>query len=202
MNKKVIFSLTFVAGVALGAFGSRQYFKTKYEKLYEEERDSVREAYAKRLEEIKKDCEKVDEAGKKIEELVKEEKGQPRRVKYARVGEDAKKANKIIEENDYIPEGQVAGPYVITPEEFDTIDEYDTITLLYFADGVLTDDDNEPVEDVEGEVGLESLNHFGEFEDDTVFVRNDIRRCDYEILMDYRNYADVIQHSPRPVEVR
>lgn len=34
------------------------------------------------------------------------------------------------------------------------------------------------------------LNHFGEYEKDSVFVRSDPKRCDYEILRDLRSYAE------------
>lgn len=57
------------------------------------------------------------------------------------------------------------------------------------------------VEDVEDSVGFESLSHFGEYEDDSVYVKNDARKCYYEILLDERNYSDVIKHMPHPVEV-
>ena len=45
------------------------------------------------------------------------------------------------------------------------------------------------------------MSHFGEYEDDSVFVRNDDRKCDYEILMDQRLYSDVIKGMPRQMEV-
>ena len=69
-------------------------------------------------------------------------------------------------------------PYVIAPEEFGEEYEYDTISLTYYSDRVLTDDDDEIVEDVEDVVGFESLESFGEYEDDSVFVRNDRLKCD------------------------
>ena len=50
-------------------------------------------------------------------------------------------------------------------------------------------------------VGLESLTHFGEFEDDSVFVRNDRLKCDYEILLDQRTYSDVMKQRPHQMEV-
>ena len=50
----------------------------------------------------------------------------------------------------------------------------------------------ESIEDVDDVVGEDSLNHFGEFEEDSVYVRNDERKCDYEILLDHRRYADVV----------
>lgn len=81
-------------------------------------------------------------------------------------------------------------PYVIAPEEFGECD-YDTESLTYYADGVLTDDCDNPVSDIENTVGLEALNSFGEYEDDSVFVRNDRLKTDYEILLDERKYTDV-----------
>lgn len=83
-------------------------------------------------------------------------------------------------------------PYVISPEEFSDIWEYDTISLTYYADNVLTDDEDEVMEDIEGTVGADSLERFGEYEDDAVYVRNDRLKCYYEILKDLRNYSDVI----------
>ena len=68
--------------------------------------------------------------------------------------------------------------------------------MLYYADQILAGEDDEKVEDVDNVVGLESLTHFGEFEDDSVFVRNDRLKCDYEILLDQRTYSDVIKQRP------
>ena len=88
-------------------------------------------------------------------------------------------------------------PYVISPAEFGEIEEYTKVSLTYFADGVLADELNEPVDNVEEIVG-DALEHFGEYEEDSVFVRNDAKRCDYEILQDLRNFKDVLEDmSPR-----
>ena len=83
-------------------------------------------------------------------------------------------------------------PYVISPAEFGEIYEYDTSSLTYYSDGVLTDEDNKPIENVDEIVGEDSLNHFGEYEDDSVFVRNDKFKIDYEILADVRKYEDTL----------
>lgn len=92
---------------------------------------------------------------------------------------------------------KVEKPYVIMPEEFGEIDGYETISLTLYADGVLTDDFDDPIEDVEHTVGKDSLTHFGQYEDDSVFVRNDRLKCDYEILADYRNYSAVVSSKSR-----
>lgn len=113
--------------------------------------------------------------------------------------------NQIIEENGYTQyssntktnekreeEDEMDKPYIITPEEFSDSD-YFTETLSYWADGVVTDIDDEPLTDdqIEDLIGEDSLSHFGEYEDDSVFVRNDRLRIDYEILADTRRYGDV-----------
>ena len=82
-------------------------------------------------------------------------------------------------------------PYVISPEEFDDYEDYNKVVLTYYADQVLADDYGNIVSDVENAVGHASLKTFGQYEEDTVFVRNDARRTDYEITRDLRNYSDV-----------
>ena len=77
----------------------------------------------------------------------------------------------------------------------------DRISLTYYADGVLADENDEVIEDVEDAVGIDSLNRFGEYEDDSVFVRNDARKCDYEILLDQRTYSEVVEDMPHQMEV-
>lgn len=87
-------------------------------------------------------------------------------------------------------------PYVIPPDRVGENEEYDVISLTYYADKVLTDEDNRRIKDVEGSVGEESLNTFGQYEDDSVFVCNDRLKTYYEILLDLQNYEDVITKKP------
>ena len=65
------------------------------------------------------------------------------------------------------------------------------MTLIYYNDGILADSDNNRIDDIESCIGYESLNHFGEYEDDSVYVRNDDAMTDYEVLLDESNYADL-----------
>ena len=61
---------------------------------------------------------------------------------------------------------------------------------------MLADEDDEPVDDIEEIVG-DGLEHFGEYgEDDSVFVRSDMRKCDYEILRDLREFSEVVGAFP------
>ena len=87
-------------------------------------------------------------------------------------------------------------PYVIPPEDFGDVDiDYETKSLVMYADGVLVNEYGAIIEDVDNLVGKDSLNHFGEYEDDSVFVRNDRLKTDFEILLDNRNYKDISEEE-------
>lgn len=185
MNKTII---AFTAGVISGGICAWYYTKKKYELIAQEEIDSVKEVFAKRESEWKDNAAKtsdedcvfnenisVDEYAAKIQE-----RG------YMRYSDISKEEVKVTDE-EYVNDK----PYVISPEDFGEYEDYDTISLTYYKDKVLTDELNEIVEDIEETVGEESLNHFGEYEDDSVFVRNDSKRCDYEILLVDQFYSDV-----------
>lgn len=88
---------------------------------------------------------------------------------------------------------------IIPPENFGELDDYETSSLTYYSgDDVLADENNEIVsyQDREKLIGREALNHFGEYEEDSVFVRNDILGCDFEILLDHGKYSDVLEKMP------
>lgn len=113
-------------------------------------------------------------------------------------------AGEGAEENEEDDEDEMEdtdAPYVISPDEFGEMLGYETISLSYYEDKVLTDEDDNVIEDVGSTVGWESLDHFGEYEDDSVFVRNDKRKCDYEILLEPRKYSDVVKRAPHSAEV-
>ncbi len=79
---------------------------------------------------------------------------------------------------------------VIAPEEFGDYPEFKLISLSYYADGVLADDKGNKI-DIEATVSEEALNTFGEYEDDSVHVRNTKLQTDYEILLDPRCFSEV-----------
>lgn len=81
-------------------------------------------------------------------------------------------------------------PYIITPEEFGE-GEYETESLIYYDDDVLTYENGKVIDNVDEIVGVGSLYTFGQYEDDSVFVRNDKLKKDFEILADERNYYDI-----------
>lgn len=202
MNRKSSL-LAFMLGMAVGSAVTWQMIKDRYERRIEEDRKSLEEMYA-----AKQAAAKPAEAEKKPEpeeppatdpkKLAERAKEKPDISEYAKRLKDEgytdyAKGGRVIEPEPKRENVEV--PYVIPPDEFGELDGYETISLTYFADGVLADEDNEPVDDIEEIVG-DGLTHFGEYEEDSVFVRNDAKKCDYEILRDLREFAEVSAELP------
>lgn len=196
MNKTINF-MTFVLGVAVGSVVTWRYVEKKYEQIAQDEIDSVKEVFSKREAEFTEDTEvriKADNAKEKPSII--EYAAHLHEQGYTNYSDMVDEKPEEVKEEPMI----VYKPYVITPEEFGDLDDYETISLTYYADQILADDNDVIVDDIEDVVGYDSLNSFGEYEDDSVFVRNDRLKCDYEILLDQRKYSDVIKRRPHEVE--
>jgi len=183
--KNTLINLTmFAVGAAIGSAVTWKLLKAKYELIAQEEIDSVKEEYAKFYADAEdffgEDLDKPEEHhGEVPESLAKA---------YSQILSNTGYAGKNVKEEEV--DDCMEKPYVIPPEEFDEIDGYMTCTLYCYEDGVITDVEDNIIEDADEIVGKDVATHFGEYEDDSVFVRNDARRCDYEILRDYDNYYD------------
>lgn len=175
MNKGVFGFLTFAAGGAAGFFVANKLMKQKYEQLVQDEIDSVKAAF-------RKDHPLPEKKSKPTEKERKEYSQHIAKLGYT-------------EEKKPSPKQE---PHVISPDEFGDQDDYDEISLTYYADGTVTDDNDRAMseDEIEETIGKDSLTHFGEYEDDSVFVRNDRLKADYEILMDQRSYADILREKP------
>lgn len=181
MNKSSGF-LLFIFGTALGSFATWKIVKSRYEAIAQEEIDSVKRVYSSNTNTAIKSEEKDNEPMPK-----KEIKNNYTSV----ISDFGYGGNNDIPQKSEVKEESWQAPYIITPDEFAINYEYDTIDVTYFADGVLADENNEPLEDIENTIGKDAVNHFGEYETDIVYVRNDRLKADYEIVKDERNYSDV-----------
>lgn len=182
MNK-LSYLLTFAAGALIGSAATWYFVKDKYEKLAQEEIDSVKETFKKSYEdqEVKHE-EEIHEVEKKYYNSLAQNYGYEKKSRL----------ETILEEDEEEEVKKMDEPYVIKPYEFGDYIDYEQISLLYFADGVLADEDTlDVIDDVEETVGEYFADHFGEYEEDSVYVRNDAKRCEYEILKDERQYKDV-----------
>lgn len=181
MNKFFIF----VAGAIAGSLVTWKMAKDKYKKLADEEIASVKETFAKRLygDADEEPSDDVDEVVMHLTTTRKPEPSAEIKAEY----------QAIINTNNYGGDKVMRDkPYVIPPEEFGENPDYETVSLTYYADQVLTDQDNFIIDpgEIDDMIGEESLDTFGTYEDDSVFVRNEERMTDYEILLDARCYDD------------
>lgn len=185
MNSTIRNIFVFATGAAIGSVVTWKVLKTKYEQRVQEEIDSVKEVYSKRYngrqqsDVIDDDTESTEMTDEEYESVVEEYEAQT--SKYRSNANDPVFKTK---------------PCVISPDEFDDLEDYKCIYLTYYADKILTDDDERVIPNVDEVVGLESLNHFGEYEPDTVYVRNDVLKCRYEICADRGNYSDLLNEKP------
>lgn len=176
MNKGLVAFVSFTAGGAVGFVAANKLMKDKYEQLVQDEIDSVKAAFRK--------------------EHPLPDKKPPKPTEKERKAYSQYAANLgYTEEKKPAP---IQAPHVISPDEFGDQDGYDEISLTYYSDGTVTDDNDRAMDgdEIEETIGKDSLTHFGEYEDDSVFVRNDRLKVDYEILMDQRSYADVLREKP------
>lgn len=195
MNRKLSNVLLFTAGVAVGSLVTWRYFKTKYEVVEDEIEEKIEEP----------EGESEEDDPEVLESKMSYKK--PPLKEYVKMVEDNGYAPKthVDEVEEEIANGEwndkdVYEPYIIRPEEYGELHAYETLSLNYYADGVLTDELDNPIEDVESLVPADFADHFGEYEDDVVHVRNDNLECDYEILRDLRKFTDVVGEYPYPTE--
>lgn len=200
MNTRLSNTLAFTVGVAAGASVTYILIKKYFKKIADDEIDTMREYFQnKRAEGIEAIEEEPDDAEVK-EARDEHQEDKPNIREYASL---IKKEN-YTSYSDTVTDKKkevddVEKPYVITPEEFGELD-YSTISLTYYSDDVLTYESDELVEDVDDIVGADFAEHFGEYEDDSVFIRNDRMKTDFEILADKRNYSDVVETNPHSAE--
>lgn len=179
----------FAAGLAIGAVAGACVIKNKVLADAKEEIEEVREYYRSKA------VEATNEVVEEVKEVVEEVKEVKEVVQEIKNGSDKRtyvNYNKLA--STYKPQEEPTrfdDPFIIDPSEFGEDPEYDTMTLTYFADGVLVDDVDEVIEEPDIVVGLENLKVFEEFGASSIYVRNDIYKTDYEVIRDDWNYSDL-----------
>ena len=173
MLSKLYTGMIFGAGVAVGAALAVFFVREKYRRRTQEEIDSVKEAFRR-------------DKGVPVDAPVLVSKDdEPEEWPIYSV--PPVRENAPSEEPTYL--------HVIPPDEYGDNDEYALYEWKFYADGVLADEMDEEVSRDEYE-GIQIAEHFGEYEDDTVYLRDDDRECYYAILRDYRTFEEVLQTMP------
>ena len=199
-------AFAFLLGAACGGGAVWYFLRENYERQAEADISSAKEAFHTREAKLKEQIVELQaqlapevtiDAQAVLNVAKAPEKGDiseyaDLRSKYQRYSEQVAAPRPEPEE----PKADsIEAPYVIEPDEFGELEGYEQVSLTYYADGILADEHGVIIDDVEGIVG-DALDHFGEYEDDSVFCRSDPKRCDYEILKDLRRFADVAKTLP------
>jgi hypothetical protein len=181
--------LCFVAGAAIGSIVTWKLIEKKYKDLADEEIESVKETFKNRKPRITK-----DEVKETVEKVINKWKEPKETIEDIVAAEGYSTED---DDSDYTvdvdPGIEVIMPYVITPEQFGEYSEYGTKTLTYYADNVLTDEIDNPITSGEMDVmiGPNALDHFGEYEDDSVYIRDEMNEMDYEILKSEKMFSEI-----------
>lgn len=188
----------FAAGALAGAAVAARVVRDKYQQEAEEEIAEMRDYYR----ELRKNAKTPNEdAIVEEEKEVKEENDKneydeivKNYTNYTQYNDTETKENKKEEKE----ERTNYEPFIIDVEEFGEDPTYDTATLTYYKDKVLTNDLDDVIDySVAGE---ENLKIFDEHPDcKAIYVRDDIYMVDYEILRDpyqYDEYDDFPDKKP------
>ena len=89
----------------------------------------------------------------------------------------------------------ISVPYLISGTEFEDNEmDYEQKSYMLFADGILVDEFGDMIDDddIDDIVGKDNLHHFGDDPEDpdTIYVRNDKYRTDFEVCQSLENYGE------------
>lgn len=180
----------FAIGAAIGA--TVTYFYTVSKEREKNERD-IAELKAYYNNEFK------EKIAQKHEKTAKNDENSPKIELQNSNDNSENQYEKVIEsvkEENSSPVLKVDPPkenrVIISGDEFLEDDEYDKETLYYFEeDEVFSDPEYVVVPDGINLVGKENLDHVGMFEDNVLYVRNELFGKDYEVIFHDQAYSDV-----------
>lgn len=204
MIKNLKSIISFGAGLGIGILSGKVYYEKKYqmklkgekfnsdtketktsEKPAEEKpKENVEEKDPKESSEINKNKDDLSEMAKKVME------DNPR-VDYSTPAPGEKKI-------EHTEEPSIEEDFELEPEDFGERgdEDYETLTVLYLADGNLVYENGnlfEPVDEPQRKIGSKALAILrNDPSDDVMYVRNKRLKIDYEIVMDDRTLNEGI----------
>ena len=205
MRNFIFAMIGFVVGGLAGGFATYKYMERKMEERIDAEaaamRERYREYFASKIERrnekktyLKAKVDAAEDKGSIVAKIVEnyekkynldgetnEEDVYNGDDEYE-TGENIGRVELLTDDVDFHEE-----PFVIDESQLSEYVTYDVVCLIYFADGVLTDDWEMPVEDPVFTVGTEYERILQT--EDIMYVRNDRLRCYFEIAKDIRTFA-------------
>lgn len=198
MNKTGAFIAGILAGCGIGYFAGKRVSDEECEERIRSEVKSVKDAFKRRRAKEKAKDDIKDAIDKTFDQPKKEEKkSEADHAEKERVMTDYRTranqyANDAMKEEDEIRQmAEKLKPRVIDPKDVGENEEYgDPIELNFFEDGVLMNEEERPMgpKDIEDCVGTDFASHFGEYEDDAVYIVNDRLKSYFVILKNNNTY--------------
>lgn len=179
MKQVLYFSLGAIVGSGVTLLCVRKH----YAKKADAEISAIKEAYGASEAEVCEDSckENFEEVKEEYEKII---------YKNGYNGEDDAEDSYIIHD-EYPREERASKPYVIGPDLYsEDFHGFDKCVLVYWRGNDMLLTDEQEIMDIETTIGRSSLEHFGEYESDTVFVRNERLGCDFEVLLEEGSYAE------------
>lgn len=189
--------VAFVLGLGAGIAGTWFYLNKKYEERLAEETDSIIKAFRNDDEPEEETSEDDKKTNKMVEDSsIDNVKEFSRQIKaYKNYSAPDSIEAESIDPMDYENEEE---PKIITYDEFGEFDDYDKVSLTFYAyDKILCDENDEPLKNPRQYVGDDWKDEF-ENGESVVLVRNFTYKIDYEITRaDFSYIDDVVCHKPK-----
>lgn len=181
-----------IAGAAAGFAGGYLFGKNKYQAKADKEIADVKKLYESHFAPKEENNENNNESKSAF---VKEPEEAPASCTYTDytgkyAGGDVSKElpPQILKGKSKDPTNKKP-PYIITGLQLGELEDYTVVTLMYYRDKVLADEDGNVIKNFKEVVGPNALNSFGD--EDAVYVRDDNLKIDYEILLDERSFSEI-----------
>ena len=159
--------LIFIAGVGVGIGASYNIIKKKHEEILEEEIASVKETYSKN--------------NKESDEITEEKEPEPEEIASVK-----EKYEKLTKEYSELNEENCTNSeiYEISYDDFGE-EGYEEIELTYYIDDeILTDDADEPMEELDIISSIGSIDILNGCKDgEYIYIRNKEKEIDYSIAI-------------------
>lgn len=189
-NKKELIMKNLIyltVGIGIGAFGANWYLSKKYNTLLEEEIEALLKSVNESEEEEVSDINDYPEVAADYEDL----KADKESYEYEKT-QEVKDYNSISKDNGYIP---TESPYTISEEDFGAIESYAQVEVFYYTDGFITDEFLHILDLGETELGVGTLDTFGEYDEELVHIQNDTNGTYYRVELVNREYNEVSTQS-------
>lgn len=188
MNNYILAGVAFGAGAVVSGIVSFFLVKKRYDKRHQDEMDAVwkdiQDSRRRDREEKTEQAETELEHSKSVSDI---SKSKPDLFDYASKVHDLGYGNgeDMDETNDRI--------YEITENDLD--DElYSQIPITLYADGLFADDQDYPMHNIR-EYFPKDIHKLMEYKDE-IFIRNEIKKADYDIVKSQLTYGEMLDRHP------